>query len=62
MFIKLRRQFQFGAMGGVYGIPIPAKESLFNIEQIPLDQRSELLEDIQWIEDGALQVMNSKDE
>ena len=47
-------------MGGFYGIPIPAKESLFNIEQIPLEDRSQLLNDIQLIEDGALQVLNNK--
>ena len=62
LFQKLRRQFQIVGMGGVTGIPITAKKDLFDIEKIPLDDRSELLEEIQWIEDGALQVMNSKDE
>lgn len=61
LFIKLRRQFNVGGMGGYYGIPIPAKESLFNIEQIPLEDRSQLLDDIQLIEDGALQELNKKD-
>lgn len=48
-------------MGGYFGIPISAKESLFNIEQIPLEDRSQLLDDIQLIEDGALQELNKKD-
>jgi hypothetical protein len=61
LFLKLRRQFNIGSMGGYFGIPIPAKESLFNIEQIPLEDRSELLDDIQLVEDGALQELNKKD-
>jgi len=61
LFVKLRRQFLVGAMGGYFGIPTPAKESLFNIEQIPLADRSQLLDDIQLIEDGALQELNKKD-
>ncbi len=48
-------------MGGFFGIPTPAKESLFNIEQTPLEDRSLLLEDIQLIEDGALEVLNKTD-
>ncbi len=48
-------------MGGFFGIPIPAKESLFNIEQTPLKDRSQLLEDIQLVEDGALEVLNKTD-
>ena len=62
LFHKLRRQFVVISMGGYFGIPITAKESLFNIEQIPLEQRSQLLDDIQLVEDGALQVMNQKDD
>lgn len=58
LFIKLRRQFTIGAMGGFFGIPIQAKASLFTIEQIPLEDRSQLLDDIQLIEDGALEVLN----
>lgn len=47
-------------MVGHYGIPIQAKESLFNIEQTPLDDRSHLLDEIQWIEEGALPILNAK--
>lgn len=61
MFVKLRRQFVVGAMGGFFGIPITVKESLFNIEQIPFEDRSQLLDDIQLVEDGVLQVINSND-
>ena len=61
LFLKLRRQFIIGSMGGYFGIPITAKESLFNIEQTPLKDRSQLLDDIQLIEDGALQELNKKD-
>ncbi|MDO6489295.1 DUF1799 domain-containing protein [Colwellia sp. 6_MG-2023] len=61
LFLKLRRQFIIGGMGGYFGIPIMAKESLFNIEQTPLEDRSQLLDDIQLVEDGALQELNKKD-
>ena len=61
LFIKLRRQFTVGGMGGYYGIPISAKKDLFYMAQITLDDQLELLDDIQLIEDGALQELNKKD-
>lgn len=60
LFHQLRRQFVIGPMGGFMGIPIPAKESLFNIHRINDEDRSELLDDLQLIEDGVLMVINSK--
>ncbi|NQY62631.1 MAG: DUF1799 domain-containing protein [Alteromonadaceae bacterium] len=60
LFHQLRRQFVVGPMGGFMGIPIPAKESLFNIHQIHCEDRSALLDDLQLIEDGVLMVINSK--
>jgi hypothetical protein len=51
-----------GAMGGFFGIPMSAKQSLFQMAQIPINEQLQLLDDIQLIEDGALQVINSKDE
>lgn len=60
LFVACRRQWSYGAMGGVLGLRAEGVEVVMRMKRVPLKEQWPLFEDLQAMADEALTVLNKK--
>lgn len=57
LFLRMRRQWRYGAMGGVIGLDWPGIESRLRL--MKTEMTAEMLDDLDAMEDAALEALNA---
>jgi hypothetical protein len=62
LFIACRRQWSYGAMGGVRGLSASGVESVMRMNRVPIKEQWTIFTDLMAMADEALPVMNQKND